>query len=187
MFELVQTDQRTIWLADDDEETRAYLSEFLVSRSYTVVCFDSGEQVIQQLASAEPSLLLLDVRMPRVGGLEVLERLHQRGSRIPSIVLSGMDQIPTVVNAMRLGAYDYLVKPINSAELERAIETALERAQGTVEVNPVGPEAAFRTSNKRMLHIQAICDQLARVDVPVLILGESGVGKEVMARYIHVT
>ncbi|MCU1338090.1 MAG: two component, sigma54 specific, transcriptional regulator, Fis family [Bryobacterales bacterium] len=179
----MQTDRRTVWVVDDDASTRSYLSDFLVSRGYAVACFDSGEQVMRRLAEPEqPSLLLLDIRMRRVGGLEVLSELEKQGRRIPSLVLSGVDQIPTVVKAMRLGAYDYLVKPLDEKDLEAAIGRGMQQS-----AEPAGSalEAAFRTSNKRMLQIQAICDQVAHADVPILILGESGVGKEVVARYVH--
>jgi two-component system, NtrC family, response regulator AtoC len=181
----VQT-ERTVWVVDDDAGTRSYLSAFLASRGYNALCLDSGEQVTRRLgASEQPSLLLLDVRMPRVDGLEVLAELNRLGRPVPSIVLSGVDQIPTAVQAMRLGASDYLVKPIDEEELEASIEKALEPQEEASGSNSSPLEDAFRTSNQRMLQIRAICDQVVHADVPILILGESGVGKEVVARYLH--
>jgi two-component system response regulator AtoC len=128
--------------------------------------------------------MLLDIRMPRMGGLEVLAELEKLRCSVPSIVLSGVNQIPTVVRAMQLGASDYLIKPLDTKDLEGAIERVLEKS-AEVYQNGALPEVAFATSNKRMLQIQAICDQVAEADVPVLILGESGVGKEILARYLH--
>jgi len=181
----VLTDRRTVWVVDDDPGTRTYLSDFLVSRGYEAVCFDSGEQVVRRLAEAEPpSLLLLDIRMRRVGGLEVLGEMERQGRRVPALVLSGDDQIPTVVKAMRLGAYDYLVKPLDDKDLEVAIGRGIQQYCDPPSVGSAA-EIAFQTCNKRMLQIQAVCDQVAQTDVPVLILGESGVGKEIVARYIH--
>jgi len=134
--------------------------------------------------SNAPSLLMLDIRMPRLGGLEVMAELGTRGVRVPTIVLSGLDQASTVVKAMRLGALDYLVKPLDESDLELAIERALEEPdEASIEI--IDPEANFPTSNKRMAQLRAISDQVAHADVPVLILGESGVGKDVLARYIH--
>jgi DNA-binding NtrC family response regulator len=183
---LVLTDRRTCWVVDDDTNIQSYLSDFLDSRGYGVDCLDSGEQVLRRLASTEPpSVLLLDIRMPRMGGLEVLAELERLRCSVPSIVLSGVDQIPTVVRAIQLGASDYLVKPLDTKELEEAIARVLEKSS-VVYQNCVLQEVAFATSNKRMLQIQAICDQVAEADVPVLILGESGVGKEILARYLHV-
>jgi len=87
-------DPPSVWVVDDDAGIRSYLSDFLKSRSYSVLSFDSGEQVARQITSVgPPSLLLLDIRMPKVGGLEVLAQLDKMGSQIPSIVLSGVDQI----------------------------------------------------------------------------------------------
>ena len=121
--------------------------------------------------------------MPRLGGLEVMAELGTRGLSVPTIVLSGVDEASTAVKAMRLGALDYLVKPLDENDLELAIERVLVEDAGAGE--SAEPEATFYTSNRRMLQIRAISDQVARADVPILILGESGVGKEVLARYIH--
>ncbi len=179
------TDRRTCWVVDDDASVQSYLSDFLDSRGYGVDCLASGEQVLRRLATGEPpSVMLLDIRMPRMGGLEVLAELEKLRCSVPSIVLSGVNQIPTVVRAMQLGASDYLIKPLDTKDLEGAIERVLEKS-AEVYQNGALPEVAFATSNKRMLQIRAICDQVAEADVPVLILGESGVGKEILARYLH--
>jgi len=183
---VLRKESPTVWVVDDDASIRSYLSDFLISRSYGVVCFESGEQVVRQIASqGAPSLLLLDIRMPRVGGLEVLAQLDKLGRRVPSIVLSGVDQISTVVQAMRLGASDYLVKPIDITDLEEAIDRVLEENGQASSANGSTPDVGYQSSNKRMQQIGSICRQVAQTDVPVLILGESGVGKEVLARYIH--
>ncbi|MGH9557873.1 MAG: sigma-54-dependent transcriptional regulator [Bryobacteraceae bacterium] len=183
----MRTDKPSVWVVDDDDSTRTYLFDFLSTRGFDVQCFDSGEQAIRRLASdRRPSLLLLDLRMPHVGGLEVLAQLEKMGRGIPAIVLSGVDQVSTVVKAMRLGAADYLVKPLDEQDLERAIAQAIEEHGASGPGDPsLGPEAAFPSSNRRMLQIKGICDQVAVADVPILILGESGAGKEVLARYIH--
>ncbi len=181
-----RNDSATVWVVDDDASIRSYLSDFLTSRSYGVLCFDSGEQVVRQITSVgPPSLLLLDIRMPKVGGLEVLAQLEKVRRRIPSIVLSGVDQISTVVQAMRLGASDYLVKPLDMKDLEEAIDRVLDEHRQDLTLNRSVPELGYPSSNKRMLQIGGICRQVAQTDVPVLLLGESGVGKEVLARHIH--
>jgi FixJ family two-component response regulator len=97
--------------------------------------------------------------MPRLGGLEVMAELGTRGVRVPTIVLSGLDQASTVVKAMRLGALDYLVKPLDESDLELAIERALEEPdEASIEI--IDPEANFPTSNKRMAQLRAISDQV---------------------------
>jgi two-component system, NtrC family, response regulator AtoC len=183
-----------VWVVDQDERARHQLQNFLFARGYEAVGIDSGEQVLQRLqASHRPHLLLVDVQASRLDevpdGIALLEHLDRSGRKVPAIVLSGIDQVPTVVRAMRHGALDYLSKPIDEAELEMAIEKALaEHAVShgeTREADSPAGEIAFPSANRRMQHIRSICDQVARADVPVLILGESGVGKEVLARYIH--
>ena len=181
----VRTDKQTIWVADDEAETRSFLSDFLSARGYGVLCLDSGEHVVSRLqVSNTPSLLMLDIRMPRLGGLEVMAELGTRGFRVPTIVLSGLDQASTVVKAMRLGALDYLVKPLEESDLELAVEKALDENEESALCEPID-DTGFSSTNKRMSQIRAISDQVAHADVPVLILGESGVGKDVLARYIH--
>jgi two-component system response regulator AtoC len=177
----------SVWVVDDDDATRGYLGDFLSSRGYDVQCVDSGELIIRRLASGQrPSLLLLDIRMPHVGGLDVLAQLDRAGRRVPAIVLSGVDQVSTVVKAMRLGAADYLLKPLDERELEQAIVKVLEQHAGdAADLLEPSAEVAFVSTNKRMMQLKSICDQVAPADVPVLILGESGVGKEVLARYLH--
>ena len=182
----MRTDKQTIWVADDEAATRSFLADFLSSRGYGVLCLDSGEHVVSRLQpSNAPSLLMLDIRMPRLSGLEVMAELETRGFRVPTIVLSGLDQASMVVKAMRLGALDYLVKPLEESDLELAIEKALDDQEDGTGSEAIEVEAGFSSSNKRMSQIRAISDQVAHADVPVLILGESGVGKDVLARYIH--
>ena len=183
-----ESEKRVVWVVDDDDTTRNYLWEFLTTRGYDVQSLDSGEQAIRRLnAGHRPSLLLLDMRMPHIGGLEVLAQLEKLGRRVPAIVFSGVDQVSTVVKAMRLGASDYLLKPLNEEHLEDAVAKAIAQAAHNElpEFSPLTADVIFPSLNRRMLQIKAICDQVARADVPVLILGESGVGKEVLAHYIH--
>jgi two-component system, NtrC family, response regulator AtoC len=173
-----------VWIVDDDPSVRSHLADLLVERGYDVQCLDSGEQVLHCLTSSPlPALLLLEIRLPQVSGLDILSALNKIGSRIPSIVLSRVNDIATVVEAMRLGASNYLLKPIDVKALDAAI--ALADHSPTLPPGSSVPETTFQSSNRRMLQIRSICDQVARADVPILIQGESGVGKEVLARYIH--
>src|SRR5262249_47199427 len=97
----------SVLVVDDDDSARSYLWDFLSTRGYDVHCVDSGEQALRRFSSGRPpALMLLDIRMPYVGGLDVLAQMAETGRQIPSIVLSGVDQVSTVVKAMRLGALD---------------------------------------------------------------------------------
>jgi two-component system response regulator AtoC len=183
--------KKFLWVVDDDEHARNRLQNFLSTRGYEVLGIDSAEQVLRRLqTSRRPSLLILDIQNSESDGLDVLDQLEKSGLRIPAIVLSGVDQVSTAVRAMRMGAADYLSKPVDEGELEAAIERVLEE-QGRNMDTPApaheyaSPDITFPSTNRRMQHIRSICDQVAPADVPVLLLGESGVGKEVLARYIH--
>ena len=176
----------SLLVVDDDESFRSYLGSFLTSRGYDVECAVSGERAIARLRAAnQPSALILDLMMPRVGGLEVLEEMARSRRSVPTIVLSGMGQVNMVVKAMRLGASDYLVKPFGEEDLERAVQSALEECQSSGGGLPAGNVREVISCNPRMVKMRELGAQVADTDVPVLILGESGVGKEVMARHIH--
>lgn len=175
----------SVWVVDDDESIRSYLLDLLTARGHSVCCLDSGERFLNRLQSSQPSLLLLDIRMPTMCGLEVLGKMQETGTGIPSIVLSGDGRIATVVEAMRLGAIDYLVKPIEETDLDAAMVRALASDSESDEESSSSSDGFFRSGNRRMQQVRAICDKAAPVNVPILILGESGVGKEVLARFIH--
>jgi two-component system response regulator AtoC len=139
-----------------------------------------------------PSLLILDVVMPGISGIEVLESLKKINCPVPVIVLSAVGQTKTVVDAMKMGAADFLVKPFEEQELELAIENVFEKQKLKEEVKSLRRQldqytesGEFLSTNPRMSRIRDIAKHVSDTDVPVLILGESGVGKEVLARFIH--
>jgi two-component system response regulator AtoC len=182
----------TILLAEDDESTRDYLATLLASRSYEVWAVESGEQALARLDSgAAPDLVLLDLIMPGMGGLEILDLIRRSRPTLPVIILSTVAQLKTVVDAVKRGASDYLTKPFQEEELELTIVNALEKQRLREEVRSLkqkldqSVERDFVSSNPLMLKIKEIALQVADTDAPVLLLGESGVGKEVLARFIH--
>src|SRR5579862_5338539 len=98
----VQNRNQSVWVADDDPAIRTHVSGFLSSRGFSVLCMDSGDAVLARLNYTQvPALLILDMVMPRLGGLEVLSELAESGRRIPTIVLSSMGQVGPVAKAMR--------------------------------------------------------------------------------------
>src|SRR2546427_11826797 len=102
----------SILVVDDDKSTREYLATFLTSCGHTVECLGSGDEAIERLASGvAPSMMLLDIMLPGKDGIEVLSGLKALYPSLPIIILSGIGQIKTVVDAMRIGASDYLTKP----------------------------------------------------------------------------
>jgi two-component system response regulator AtoC len=184
----------SILVVDDDESIRSYLSVLLSSRGYAVTTVASADEALVHLGAAEslPALVLLDLVMPGMGGLELLESLKQAYPQIPAVILSTIGEIRTVVEAMRRGATDYLTKPFEEEELELAMTGALEKHRLREEVTVLkrrldqyGEPPDLVSANSQMLRIREIASQVAASDAPVLILGETGVGKEVLARAIH--
>lgn len=198
-----------VLVVDDDAATRTYLCRFLGSRGYTADWLDCGDRVLKALdAPQPPALVLLDLMMPRVGGLEILSRIRSSDCQVPVIVMSAVGQAKTVVKAMRMGAADYLVKPFEDQELERSVRDAIHPgAEHSSAIPPLleghneyarhylahheaaGSEYSglFDSSagDARFARIKDIAAKVADTDAPVLILGETGVGKEVLAHYIH--
>src|SRR3989449_5093841 len=184
--------KRSILVVDDDKNTREYLSTFLGSSGFSVDCLESGDEAIERLASGySPSMILLDIMLPGKDGIEVLSNVKTIYPSIPIIILSGIGQIKTVVEAMKIGASDYLTKPFEEEALALAIENAIEKQRLKEEVKTLKQQLSYveegniLTSNPQMLRIIDIARHVAGTDVPVLILGESGVGKEVVASFIH--
>ena len=184
--------KRSILVVDDDKNTRDYLAAFLGESGFAVECLGSGDEAIERLAAGHsPSMILLDVMLPGKDGIEVLANVKAIHPSIPIIILSGIGQIKTVVEAMKMGASDYLTKPFEEEALELAIGNAIEKERLKEEVKTLKQQLAYveqgniLTSNPQMLRIIDISRHVAGTDVPVLILGESGVGKEVIASFIH--
>jgi two-component system, NtrC family, response regulator AtoC len=171
-----------IVIVDDDPSFQVFLSHSLTPHGYGVSALPDGDQLIAQLKAGQiPSLILLDVVLPGDDGIRVIEKIKAIAPSVPVIMLSGVDQVRTVVEAMKLGAADFLMKPFEDSDLQAAIQKALETPGSRDEVLSEN----FVTANPRMLRLAEIVRRVAHTDVPILLLGESGVGKEVMARYAH--
>src|SRR3989475_13078184 len=120
--------KRSILVVDDDRSVRSYLSDFLTSCGYSIECAESGDQAVARLSAGYvPSLIILDIVMPGINGIEVLESVKKINPSIPVIILSAAGQTKTVVEAMKMGAADFLVKPFEEQELELAIQNVLKK------------------------------------------------------------
>ena len=173
------TAPRNIVVADDDCTMRAALGAVLHSAGYRVSLFTDGEEAERYLKQAQADVVISDVRMPGISGLELLKRFRQ----IPFIMISGFATVPEAVEAMKAGAYDFVVKPFSYRELLPLIEAALASKNIAAAPEPAGAE--FVTAHPRMLALLEFTRQVARSHASILIQGESGTGKELLARYIH--
>jgi len=183
--------KRSVYVVDDEASFRSYLTTMLAGRGYETTGIETGNDLVAKLTSSSiPSIILLDVLLPDSDGIQVMARIRQMGITAPVIMLSGMGQVRTVVEAMKLGAADFLMKPFEYGALEDAIEKALEHPpekDGSRRSAAVANDSSgFVTANGNMQRLSEIVRRVAATDVPILITGESGVGKEVMARYAHV-
>jgi DNA-binding NtrC family response regulator len=171
--------QKRIVIADDDPTMRSALGEVLHSAGYSATVFPSGEEAERYLKQHAADLVVSDVRMPGVGGLELLKRFQN----IPFIMISGFATVPEAVEAMKIGAYDFVVKPFSYRELIPLVESALSR----LNVNePTQDESGeIITAHPRMHSLLEFARQVAKSHASILIQGESGTGKELLARYIH--
>ncbi|ABC82421.1 sigma-54-dependent transcriptional regulator [Anaeromyxobacter dehalogenans] len=182
----------TVLVIEDDDEARAPLCEFLGAAGYRVRAARGGGEALAELGAAPAGAVLLDLVMPEPDGFEVLRRVRERDPALPVIVLSALSQTEDVVRAMKLGATDYLPKPFDPAELELVLRRALDgrgRARADAARNGAVPEApdpgAIPLLSGAMDRVRELVERIADTDVPVLLIGESGVGKDVIARRIH--
>jgi len=193
------TSSASLAIVDDDQPFADYLQTLLKSRGYETTSYQSGDSLLAALREgALPDVILLDVLMPGLDGLETLRQIRLAHPAAQVVMLSGGQTPATIVEAVRLGATDYVVKPgdpdgVGEVALEAAIRNALERLSLTSEVqrlrtqvgqDPDGAQPCW-SSGKAMQPVMTMVDRVADNDISVLLRGESGVGKEVIAREIH--
>src|SRR5690348_16142830 len=180
----------TILVADDEAEVREFIQTGLRCRGYKVDAAEDGEEVLQYLREGRPiAAVLLDVLMPRKNGFDMLREIRSVDADIPVIMVSGASSTMNVVEEMRIEATDFVPKPVVPEELRRAIKAALDARStrltaGQRRSAPATPEA-FVSNSPRYRELNGMLKQIGQADVPVLILGETGVGKEVLAKQVH--
>jgi DNA-binding NtrC family response regulator len=180
-----------VLVVDDDADIRASLSDLLEEESIPYLLASSAEEAIGQLASERPRLILSDIRMPGLSGLDLLRIVRERAIGTDVILMTAYDDMPTVVAAMREGASDFLTKPLDLHDLRAVLARVLDdqktrdaRSQASTEISGVPPDILVGR-DPRMISIYKIVGQVAATATTVLIRGESGTGKELIARAIH--
>jgi DNA-binding NtrC family response regulator len=181
-----------ILIVDDDATIRDSLSEALVDNATDVRTADDAERALALIGDSPPDVVLSDVRMPGLDGLALLKLLRERAPTVDIILMTAFDDMPTVVTAMREGACDFLVKPLDLHDLRRVLRRVFEDRSTRERARRAAEEQAseYRLDelvghDPRLIEIYKLVGQLAANRANVLIRGETGTGKELIARAIH--
>ncbi len=186
-----QAATQKIFIINNEPEICWTVKKVLSKKGFEVHTAFSGERGLEIAASIQPDLILLDLQLPGVDGLELLRRIKERFNRLPVIILSAGDTVEVAVRAMKMGAYDYLSKPLNVDELCVTLENALKTSCLMNEVDNLKRQITDQKScplvwsSPQMQKVMKIVEHISHYDVTVLIIGESGTGKELIAQYIH--
>ena len=180
-----------ILVVDDEPDIRSLLGECLVVAGFETVEAGDGDEAVAAVQTERPSVILLDVNMPRQGGMEVLPELKRIAPDVPVIMCTARMDVPTAVRAMQLGAYDYLTKPFDPELLVLTVKRACERQELVARIDLLKSQGEGMSLVERMgssRAIESVIQQVAKVarsSFTVLIQGETGTGKELVARAIH--
>ncbi len=188
------SDRPSLLIVDDESAILDTLRILFKNEGFDVAVAQGGRAALEALERAVPTIALTDVRMPSVSGMDILAAAHERDPDVPVILMTAHAELKTAIEAVKLGAFDYVLKPFDNDELvatcRRAVEHRRLKAENRVlkqeiqrrgryeAIKPVGVSRAFRD-------VLRMAETVAPTDSIVLIQGESGTGKEVVARYIH--
>src|SRR5512136_2845958 len=185
---------RPILVVDDDPYMRSSLTDCLVSCGYAVETAIDGVDALGKFRRGAYEMVITDIRMPKMGGLDLLKELKGQSPETPVIVITAYGTVNTAVEAMKQGAKDFIMKPFSLDDLEMVVKNVLERGQEQEPVQEGAPgstqtarpaQRQIVTSDAKMAELLEFLKNIARSRSSVLIQGESGTGKELLARYIH--
>jgi DNA-binding NtrC family response regulator len=181
-----------VLVVDDEKPTRVLMERELPQSGCVVVAVKSGEEALEVLTSQEFDVVLLDLKMPGIGGMETLRRLRSSGVTAEVVVLTGHPEVDSAIEAMKLGAYDYLTKPFKLSEVEAVLKRAAEKKRLQEENTALRRIVAQRDTaplilgeSQAMRSLLEMVERVAASNAPVLIYGETGTGKGLIARAIH--
>ncbi|RPI99771.1 MAG: sigma-54-dependent Fis family transcriptional regulator, partial [Deltaproteobacteria bacterium] len=189
-------------LVVDDEESVRYSFQRAFGEDYTIITAESGEEALREIEKSRPALVFLDIRMPKLSGMEVLKTIKGLHPKRPVIMMTAYSDVDTAIEAMKLGAFEYVMKPFENVEITQLIQKALESSQtikdsvlirqetnggcnGNGACDGKGSRNGIVGSSRVMHEIYKTIGRVAECDTTVLIQGESGTGKELIARAIH--
>ena len=179
----------TILVIDDEPAIRAAVRDILQDEKYRVLLAEDGIVGLDILETERADLVILDVRLPRMGGMDVLREIRKRKPELEVLVVSGHGTIDMAVQAVRLGAFDFIEKPLSIDRLLTAVRNGLSmaalRAENRRLRSAVLGEDEIIGDSAAIREVRDLADQAAKSDARVLITGENGTGKELVARRIH--
>lgn len=182
----------SILIAEDEERMRRLLAMLLGNKGHDLVLCADGEEAVAKFLEQPTEVVLTDLRLPKLNGLEIIERVRAAAPEVPIIVMTAYGSIESAVDAMRKGATDYITKPFEEARLHLAIEGALERGRLLAENRVLRTELRSRyafdaivAESPQFLEVLDLARQVAPYNSTVMIYGESGTGKELVSRAIH--
>lgn len=183
---------KSILIVEDEKILRISLEDALTAEGHTVLALEKGKDAVAALENGDFSLVVADIRLPDISGMEILRQCRDISSSTPVIMMTAFGNIEDAVESMRIGAFDYITKPFNLEEMFVTVNKALEVHSITEENIRLKKELSSQFSagkiigeSKAMQSIFALLDKISRTESNVLILGESGTGKELIASTIH--
>ncbi|MBZ5546105.1 MAG: response regulator, partial [Acidobacteriia bacterium] len=181
-----------ILVVEDETNERLGLAELLRAWGYETETAADGSAALEKLPSFCPAVVLSDLRMPRVGGMELLKQLHDSQPDIGFIILTGQGTVEEAVEATKLGAFNFLEKPLDPKRLQVELRNCLERSEkdrqleiAHRQLRELGVLGRLVGRSKKMQEVMSLTAQIAPSRASVLITGESGTGKELLARTVH--
>jgi DNA-binding NtrC family response regulator len=184
--------EKRILVAEDDLATSQAWTELIAAWGFRVEVAEDGKRALELVQSYEPDILLLDLRLPQMDGIQVLGGIREKGLQVSTVMISGEGEIPDAVQAIKLGAYDYLRKPVDPAHLRlllNNLSTHLSVSEENqrlrrrlINAGQLGPMIGQSLAMRRVM---SLIEQVAPSSASVIIVGESGTGKELVARTIH--
>jgi two-component system nitrogen regulation response regulator NtrX len=181
--------KKTVLIVDDEEGIRESLTGIFEDEGYEVLSAASAEEALASIKERTPDIIFLDVWLPEMDGLEALSRINEMEREVPVIIISGHGNIELAVKATRLGAYDFLEKPLSLDKVLLVAQRALERKKLEIENRvlkaDLGKKWQLVGDSEKMRALTQQIEMAAQSNSRVLILGESGTGKELVARLLH--
>jgi DNA-binding NtrC family response regulator len=182
----------SIYIVDDEDVARAGLKLALKKKNYEVAAFETAETALKAIGKNPPDLVLLDIGLPGMSGVEALEIIKERHPEVIVVMITAYEDVPTVVSAMKKGAYEYVVKPIQMDALLVILRNALDTIAMRKEIQALHEKylkenlPCFIGESNAIQDVMELVDKAARSpDTPILIQGDTGTGKELIAKAIH--